>query len=276
MKLITHLLFTFLTLLVLTGCEDNLDDDNIPALQAVRNGEFFKSTQMTAVNNTDGTVSIIGVNRVERLEFILESAAAGTYPLGAGAANEAVYTFNDTDVFSTNEGNGGGQVVLSPNTPPGTLTGTFSFVSYLPNNADSLYMRKGVIFQVPFGDPIDGGSTGTASLLTADVDGTLFSPGTVTPVSGGGTVLVNATDSAGNSIVLSFPDNITVGMYTLAGSGNYTANYIVGGTADPAVSGNLEITAIDAAAGTITGVFDFMTGAPNNFSISNGTFLIYL
>ena len=275
MRLIKQFILCSFALFALTACEDNLEDDNIPAIQAVRNGEFFKSTQMTAVSNTDGSVTITGLNRLEKLELNLESATAGTYPLGSGAPNEAVYTFNDIDVFSTNTGAGTGQVVLSAGTPPGTLTGTFSFVSYLPMNADSLYMRRGVIFQVPFGNPIGtGGSGASLSTFAAQVDGTTFSPSVISPVNASGIVVVNASNGS-NSIVLNFPESIVVGNYTLAGSGMYTANYISGGAAVPAVSGTLDITAVDTAANSVTGTFAFMTGPPTNFDVTNGSFTIF-
>jgi len=273
MRFFYKLLFVAIAIVSFSSCEDNLDDDNIPAIQAVRNGEFFKSTQMSAVDNSDGTVSIIGVNRLERLELILESSSAGTYPLGAGASNEAVYTFNNTDVFSSNEGAGNGQVVLSSNTPPGTLTGTFSFVSYLPNNADSLYMRQGVIFQVPFGNDIGGGNSPVAGNLTASVDGVNFTPASVTTVGAGGTVLVNASTS-NNAIILSFPENTAAGTYNITAGGPYLASYRDGANVDPAVSGTLVITSFDAATNTFVGTFEFMTGPPNNFNITGGSFTV--
>ncbi|WP_438961528.1 DUF6252 family protein [Nonlabens sp.] len=274
MRLIKQFLLLSFALFAFTACEDNLEDDNIPALQAVRNGDFFKSTQMTAVANADGSVTITGLNRLERLEFKLESGTAGTYPLGSGAPNEAIYSFNEVDVFSTNTGAGSGQVVLSSGTPPGTLTGTFSFVSYLPMNADSLYMRKGVIFQVPYGSPIGTGGVSSPSTLTASVDGVAFTPIAVLPVNAGGSVLVNASNGA-TSIILNFPDSIAVGSYALAGSGMYTASYVSGGMSVPAVSGTLEVTAVDAAANSVTGTFSFMTGPPDDFDITDGEFTIF-
>lgn len=273
MRFLYKLLFVAIAIVSFSSCEDNLDDDNIPAIQAVRNGEFFKSTQMSAVNNSDGTVSIIGVNRLERLELILEDSSAGTYPLGSGAPNEAVYTFNGTDVFSSNEGAGNGQVVLSSNTPPGTLTGTFSFVSYLPNNADSLYMRQGIIFQVPFGENIGGGNTPATGSLSASVDGVNFTPAAVTTVGSGGTVLVNASTST-NAIILSFPESTAVGTYNITAGGPYLASYRDGTAVDPGVSGTLVITSVDTATNTFVGTFEFMTGPPNNFNITGGSFTV--
>ena len=276
MKFIKHLLLLSFALLAFASCEDNLDDDNIPAIQAVRNGEFFKATQRVAVSNPDGSITITGINPLEQIVFNLESSNAGTYPLGAGSPNEAIYTFNNMDVFSTSTGAGNGQVILSSGSPAGTLTGTFFFRSFLPMNADSLNITQGVIFQVPFGSPIGtGGGGASASILTSNVDGVAFTPTVVSPVSAAGSILVNASNGV-NSIILSFPDSITVGSFPISGSGMVTANYISGGTAVPAVSGTLDITTIDTTANSITGTFSFMTGPPNNFNITDGTFTIFL
>ncbi|GAK90222.1 hypothetical protein JCM19297_2234 [Nonlabens ulvanivorans] len=60
-----------------------------------------------------------------------------------------------------------------------------------------------------------------------------------------------------------------------ASSGMYTASYISGGTPTPAVSGTLDITAVDAVASSVTGTFSFMTGPPNNFNITSGVFTVF-
>lgn len=274
MKLIKQFLLLSFALFALTACEDNLEDDNIPAIQAVRNGDFFKSTQMVAVSNADGSVTITGLNRVERLEFNLESPTAGTYPLGSGAPNEATYTLNNTDVFSTNTGLGNGQVVLSAGSPAGTLTGTFSFVSYLPMNADSLYMRRGVIFQVPFGAPIAGGTPTTgADAFVATVDGTVFNPTTISVNNTGGIISISALNGPTNFVSLIFPDTITPGAYTFDNL-TYSASYAASGIPALSVSGNLVITAIDPVARTVEGTFDFTTGPPSSFNITTGAFSV--
>jgi hypothetical protein len=258
--------------LSLFSCESNLEVNNIPAIQAVRNGEFFKATQMSAVNNADGTVSIIGQNQLERLELKLSSGAAGTYPLGPGSANAALYTFNSTNTFSTGTGNGTGRVVISPGSPEGTISGTFDFVSYLPNNADSLYMRRGVIFQVPFGGTIGpGGGSGTR-VLTATVDGTLFTPTVVSPTVNAGVLNILASRQTAQ-ISITFPETITPGNYPFGAAG-VSATYINNGTPANAISGNLIITNANQTANTVDGTFNFMTGPPNNFNVTNGAFSV--
>lgn len=272
MRFISKLLSCAFILLGLFSCERNLEDDNIPAIQAVRNGEFFKATQMTAVNNPDGTVSIVGQNPLERLELNLSSGAAGTYQLGPGSANAALYTFNSANQFSSNVGNGTGRVVITPNSPEGTISGTFDFVSYLPSNADSLYMRRGVIFQVPFGGVVNPGGNPGTRLLTASVNGTLFTPTVVSPlVAAGSITIIGARQTA--QISLTFPENITAGNYPFGAAG-VDATYINNGTPSQAISGNLIITNANPTANTVEGTFQFMTGPPNNFNVTNGAFSI--
>jgi len=273
MRFISKLLSCAFIALSLFSCDRNLEDDNIPAIQAVRNGEFFKASQMSAVNNADGSVSIIGINQLERLEIQIASAAAGTYPLGFGSENTALYTFNSANEFSTNTGNGTGRVVISSNSPTGTISGTFEFVSYLPNNADSLYMRRGVIFQVPFNGQLGTGGGSTAgNVLTASVDGTTFTPAAVVPLAIGGQItVIAATQTA--QISLSFPETITPAIYPF-GAGGINAAYSNGGAQSPAISGNLIIISADQTANTVNGSFSFTTGPPNNFSVTNGSFSI--
>jgi hypothetical protein len=275
MKLISKFLLIALVVFSFSSCSENLEDNNIPGLQAVRNGEFFKSDRMSATLNEDGSLSIVGQNALETLEFQLEEGGVGSYRLGAGSQNEAVYTFNGAAPFSSNVGNGTGEVRLSSVNTESGVTGTFSFVSYLANNADSLYMRRGVIYQVPFGASL-GTDTGspTSNSFNANIDGSSLNPTSINGVANGGIVLITGSNGNG-SIVLTMPDVVTPGTYTLSGTGaTYSALYVLGSNIAQAVSGTLTVTAADAAANTVTGTFSFMTGPPNNFDVTDGSFSI--
>jgi hypothetical protein len=275
MKLISKYLLIALAIISFGSCSENLEDDNIPAIQAVRNGDFFKSEQMSATVNADGTLSVVGQNPLETLEFNLEGDGVGIYRFGAGSQSEAIYTFNGSAPFSSNLGNGNGELRLTSVNAQSGVTGTFSFVSYLANNADSLYMRKGVIFQVPFGGALGtGGGGSSGDSFNANVDGVALNPQTVAGVDSSGTILVNGANSSA-SITLSFPGTITPGSYAFASSGDYTATYTTsGGASAISVTGTLEILTADTAANTVSGTFDFVTGPPNNFDITNGTFSV--
>lgn len=272
MKLI-YKFFLLSLAIFLSSCSDNLEESNSPAMQAVRNGEFFKADRMSAAINEDGTMTLVGQNTLETLEFRLQDDSVGVYRLAAGSQSEALYTINGGEPFSSNLGNGLGEVRITSINAETGVTGVFNFVSYLPNNVDTLYMRTGVIYQVPLGTASVSGIDNTiTSTVAANVDGTALNPTAVSVVETGGTVLVNASNGP-SSIVLSFPDTIVPGTYTFDGA-TYSANYVNGGTLDRSVSGSLVILTADASTNTVTGTFNFMTAAPNNFDITNGTFNI--
>jgi hypothetical protein len=275
MKLISKFLLIALAAFSFSSCSENLEDNNTPGLQAVRNGEFFKSDRMSATLNADGSLSIVGQNPLETLEFQLEEGGVGAYRLGAGSQNEAVYTFNGAAPFSSNVGNGTGEVRLSSVNTESGVTGTFSFVSYLASNADSLYMRRGVIFQVPFGAAIGTGTGGSSSnSFRATIDGGSLNPTFIDGVATSSILLLTGSNGNG-SIIISMPDAVVPGTYTLSGTGaTYSASYIVGSNNAQAVSGTLTVTAADAVANTVTGTFSFMTGPPNNFNITDGAFSV--
>lgn len=265
-------LLLLLSLVLLTGCEDNLDKDNSPALQASRNGEFFGSIKTSVTNNPDGTITIGGENPLEKLQFRLTSANPGVYVLGQGQPNVAIYTFNDQQQFSTNTGNSAGQVILEAGSPEGTITGNFSFVSYTPNAADTLTMRKGVIYRVPFGTEVGSDKVNN---LKAKINGTSLNPSAVATTQASGTIVVNARNG-NNVLLLSFPTAITVGSYSFTKDGMYRASYSSGGSSADAISGTLDITIVNRNARQYSGIFSFETGPPGNVSISQGSFTITL
>jgi hypothetical protein len=273
MRTIATYLFFALIIFSFSSCSENLDDDNTPALQAVRNGEFFKSATMSASLNNDGTLSIFGQNAQETVEFELEDDGVGIYRFGAGSPNEAIYTLAGSQSFSTAFGNSTGELRLTSVNTLNGVTGTFSFVSYLPNNADSLYMRRGVIYKVPFGEPVDNGGNTGVDTFTAVIDGTPLNATIVSAIEGGSMVVVSGANAT-STMALTFPNDIVVGSYPIAATGNYTANYISGGVPAAAISGTLEIASSDVVANTVSGTFNFVTGPPDNFVVTNGTFSV--
>jgi len=268
--------FSLLILIIIStlmiSCEENLDVDNTPALQASRNGEFFGSDRVSVTNNSNGTVTIAGENSLEKLKFDIPSASPGIYELGQGEASEAVYTFNNQLQFSTRTGDSKGTLILTANSPQGTVSGNFSFVSYTPNAADTLTMRKGVIYQVPFGTEVGSDFINT---VRAMINGTSLNPTTVAANANSGTIVIQANNSDTN-LLLSLPENITVGSYPIDVTGDYRAAIINNGATADAVSGTLDISIVNRAAGQYSGIFSFETGPPSNIQVTQGSFTITL
>ncbi|WP_194851827.1 DUF6252 family protein [Nonlabens antarcticus] len=260
-----------LVLVLLTSCEENLDKLNVPALQASRNGEFFGSTVTTVTNNPDGTITIGGENPLETLQLKLTSADPGVYELGQGSLNEAIYTFNNEQLFSTSIGEGKGIVSLNPGSPEGTVTGNFSFVSYTTNATDTLVMRKGVIYQVPFGT-----ETGSDNINTfkAVINGERFRPTAITAVEESGRILVTAS-IGGQVVTVSFPiptANYSDSFNTTRVIGTYTSD----GNTFRAIEGGFNIREFNDVSRQYEAYFDFKTGPPGNVILSGGEFNITL
>ena len=181
-------------------------------------------------------------------------------------------TFNNQQQFTTRTGDSNGTVVLSSNTPEGTVTGDFSFVSYTPNAQDTLTMRKGVIYQVPFGTEVGSDFVNT---VRAMVNGTALNPTTVATDASANVVIINANNSS-STLLLSFPQDISVGSYDITAAGDYRASISNNDTTADAINGNLDITIVNAANGQYSGVFSFETGPPSDITVTQGSFTVTL
>ncbi|AZQ43420.1 DUF6252 family protein [Nonlabens ponticola] len=265
-------LLIMLATIAFYSCEDNLDVDNKPAIQALRNNEFFDAREMSATTNSDGTVTIVGQSVQDRLEINISSSNPSIYVLGQGSPNEAKYTVNNSIVFSTRTGDSNGVVEVEPSLEDGTISGTFNFISFLPNATDTLVMRRGVFYQVPFGSQV---GSSVVNNLSARIAGENFRPTSVNPQNNNDLVTVTATGST-RQVVLSFPDNIAVGSYDINGDGDIAAALVVDGNQNAAVSGRLEVTSVNRVNGQVSGTFEFLTEPPTSINVTNGTFTVTL
>ncbi|PQJ19053.1 hypothetical protein BST93_04560 [Nonlabens tegetincola] len=265
--LMKKLIVAVLTLIAIVGCEKNLDEDNSPAIQAVRNGEFFKAQDMAASIDIDGRLIIQGTNQLESLTISLDDSSPGTYILGQGASSEATYVFNNSQSFSSNANDGRGEVTITSSSNSGFVSGTFDFVTYTANAADSLYMRKGVIFEVPLGGTINPGNGNTTNSFAADVDGQALNPSLISPNVSSGTILIFASNQ-NISLSISFPDTIVPGVYSFPTDA--TGLYAQGTSGETAQSGTIEILTHDTANNSITGTFNYTT--TGGIVIDNGSF----
>ena len=274
LKPLSSIFYLLVAIILCSSCDKNLDVDNTPAINANRNGEFFGAQRMVAVENADGSLTITGVNPLEQLVINLESSSLGTYELGPGQLNEAIYVFNNTNAFTTNRGAGRGTVRLRSSEAPNSISGSFDFVSYLPGQADSLYMRQGIIYQVPFGNPlnIDTPGDGAQATFNALIDGVGLNPSAVVPFVTGGNITISAANDQRQTITLLFPENIAVGTYDLATTNDITLSYTPGSNPLIADMGTFEITAINTNDGSVAGTFSATLS--NGVEITQGVFSV--
>ena len=94
------LLFT--VIITLISCEENISKNEI-AMQGRINNAFWKSVNVTAIKDVDGTLKLTGYNGFDQLELNLSSFNVGTYRLGTNNLNNsALYTsLNDKKEYET-------------------------------------------------------------------------------------------------------------------------------------------------------------------------------
>jgi hypothetical protein len=261
MKRIMLLIFAAITMV---GCENI--ETNSPALQGELDDIFFEAIDARAVENEDGSFNILGVTQDETLTLHINKSQLGTYPLGAGKPNYAIFEDANGNLYATNP-EGDGEIVLTDRCIScGLLSGTFRFNAVL-TGIDTITAQKGIFFEVRFPTASDDDPQTNAGTFVAQIDGTQFNPFTVAAANTGNNIVITGA-STSNTILLRFPVDVTQGNYTLPMTG-FQASFTNGAVTETAESGVIIIVEHDPAARTIKGTFSFETASA---SITVGQF----
>ena len=130
-----QLLYIFL-LFAFISCTDNVKF-NSPSFQGQKDNVFWRAIDSKAILAANGSLSIEGYTRNEKLILKTTSTIAQTYMLGTSTSKMATYVLTDasgTITFSTGTGIGDGEIVIEEyDAVNKTVTGTFKF------NAENIY-----------------------------------------------------------------------------------------------------------------------------------------
>lgn len=268
---------TMLLLVVFSqwSCDNDIED-NRPVIQAERNRSLFKAQDVGVFTNDDGTFTIRANTPLETLEFILPSVDPGTYPLTPGSQSTAIYTFEfGNEITSQEDPESEGQLIIeASSTAENSINGSFSFVAFKAQKTDTIFFRKGVIFEVPFVEEILGPGP-DQDFLRAVVDGSNFEALLIEPDEDlvDNTIIIEGLAGT-NSILLEFPNDILPGNYPITLTGPQFGEFAdINGVAE-AEMGNLVITSHDQVARIVEGTFEFTTEAPNLNVITSGEFRV--
>jgi hypothetical protein len=150
-------LFSIIALFfVLVSCEDQVKFNN-PAVQGLKDNVVWRSTLFTAVQATDGSLTIEAYRKNEILTLKTSGTSVQTYPLGVDLSNTVnlVEKIGDTKtIFSTGINSGDGQIVITElDVINHTITGEFKFnaknESLDPLNEPNVSFEKGIFYKVP-------------------------------------------------------------------------------------------------------------------------------
>lgn len=150
LHLYTILLFAFIS------CQDEVKF-NSPSFQGQKDNVFWRAVDSKAILATNGSLSIEGYTRNEKLLLKTTSTTPQTYPLGTSTSKMATYILtsdNGTITFSTGNGIGDGEIVIEEyDAINKTVTGTFKFnaenVNNNPLGGPVLNFQYGHFYKVP-------------------------------------------------------------------------------------------------------------------------------
>lgn len=144
------LLFAFIS------CQDDVKF-NSPSFQGQKDNVFWRAIDSKAILAANGSLSIEGYTRNEKLTLKTTSTTAQTYPLGTSTSKMATYVLTDANgtlTFSTGIGKGDGDIVIEEyDAVNKTVTGTFKFNAVNVNNnplaGPILNFQYGHFYKVP-------------------------------------------------------------------------------------------------------------------------------
>lgn len=154
MKKIALLLFVFVTCL---ACETDIKS-NTPAMQGKVDNAFWKAIDMRATIASNGSVTITGLARDQKMELRVPSRNLGVHQLGSSNSRNASFTQtigNEDILFTTGNGiDGSGEIrVTEFDAEAQTISGTFRFNAINADNhpmfGESLYCNEGTFYKVP-------------------------------------------------------------------------------------------------------------------------------
>lgn len=150
-----HILFTLL-LFAFISCQDDIKF-NSPSFQGQKDNVFWRAVDSKAILAANGSLSIEGYTRNEKLILKTTSTIAQKYLLGTSTSKMATYVLTDANgsiTFSTGTGIGNGEIVITEyDAINKTVSGTFKFnaenINENPLVGPLLNFQYGYFYKVP-------------------------------------------------------------------------------------------------------------------------------
>lgn len=300
-KLFTGLIC--LSAIAITACGDkNNDGPSTPANPGTFTGKFtsaagevsqWTATSATAVLDTSvfGDLTITATNASgDVISIVLSDGQETAHLMNSNTNNYSIYSTANLPVPPSTESDDAtagtnGNISITDNGDSDNLlkgSGNENFIKWVKVDPDTVDKVFGFMENISFSAPLTRvGFTGGGgeSSLAFTIDGNAFSPIYTSSTVAQGMFLIISSD--GNATVtVSIPSGATTGDHDLSQSTHgYTISYVISGstTSYTSTSGTMNISAINATAGTITGTFSCSVANPtgtNAISMTNGSFSV--
>lgn len=271
-SIMKRLLLLPLVALLVASCSQDIQT-NSPAFQGVKDSILFRGFNNSATINPNGSIAVQGATTTESVRILVSNFNQSTVTLGANAlaGDNASYTDELGNVFSTNNGNASGEVSIQIN-GDNTVSGTFNFVALTENSSDTVTFSRGFIFEVPIlGVLGDVGQPSVENFFTARINTVIYNPTVITSSASGGFIVVSG-NTADRAMTITMPEDISPGSYDIAPGGLITAAYSTPSGVSSAITGTLTIVSNDTTERVVTG--DFIFNTADGFIITDGQFTV--
>lgn len=140
----------------LISCTTDVKFNN-PTLEGQKDNVLWRAIDSKAALSTNGSLSVEGYTRNEKLTLKTTSANVGTYTLGSSTSNAVTYILTETTgviTFATANGIGNGEIIIEEyDAVNKTVSGTFKFnAENIDNNplaGPLLNFQYGHFYKVP-------------------------------------------------------------------------------------------------------------------------------
>lgn len=290
-----------LSVVVLSSCGGSDDGGpSTPAFEGTLTGQYLDATtgetsefiaeSVTAVHDTsffDSHITIKAVNAggdVITIQLDDTAATPSPYLITPSSDNFTTYV-TSTDTATSRSNDAGSELesvvfITHSGMSDNIIEGSISVLKWALVNPgtedDVLYaLMQAAVFSAPITRVDGSGGPGDAQ-LSATIDGSAFTAILVNSYVLGGGYTISGMNAANESITVNIPAGATTGDHDLTTSVGYSVGYTEGASVYSGSEGNINITAINPAAGTITGTFSCtatLASNPNvSVSITNGAF----
>jgi hypothetical protein len=248
-------------------------------------GTQFVANKATAASRVLNTIAITGQSTDGEL-IVLRVADSGVHVYSLdinSSSNAGVYSKDNGIAFTTNGGttsdlSGGTLSITSIDPVKKTMSGTFSIKVYRPLDAQQKNITSGIFKDISY-ETTAIPPANSSDTFKVKVDGTAFPVFSASGISVYNMISLSASDQAVSKTVgVTFPSNITPGVYTFTAFGfDYIGQYNVGSSYLSSESGTLTIIEHNITTKRIRGNFNFHAKeilGTQEFDLTEGYFSI--
>ncbi len=292
-KILSGFALVLMTLTLLVGCEKEYSQETggqfggaQGSFRAQIDGEQWIATQVKSASRQNGVILLVGSSGDgQSITLRVVDSGVHNYQLQNTSDNRGFYmdsTIVPLAEFGTDQwltdSTYGNINITAIDTIRKTISGNFQMKVFRQLDGLKRTITNGEFTNISYGPPATNPPPAGADTFKVKVNNVDFVSSNVMAMSAMGSLLINATSNAGESVGLTFSETITPGTYQIdmiSAQGTYSS----GSTIAMAESGTLTILEHNTSTNRIRGNFSFvaddvMTPLPVPYQLTEGYFAL--